>query len=107
MYWLTGVLGAVMVVAPYLMGYTTHPGAMWTSIVLGAVVVIASIFEAMDVNKAKWEYWLAAVAGLLAVIAPFVVGFTALTMALWTTLILGLIVLLLSGYELFFVQPTT
>lgn len=106
MYWVTGILGAAMVVAPFLMGYTTHPGAMWTSVVLGAVVVLASLFEGMDVNKAKWEYWLAGVAGLLAIIAPFVLGFTTLTMALWTVVILGAVVLLVSGYEIFFEQPT-
>ena len=35
MYWLTGVLGLILVVAPFIMGYTENLAALWTSIILG------------------------------------------------------------------------
>ncbi len=108
MFWLTGIAGLAMVFAPYVFGYTGNTNAMWTSITLGAVVAVASLLEGMDADKAKWEYWLAGIAGVAAVIAPFVLGFTTVTMALWTTIILGVIVTILAGYEVFFVaEPTS
>ncbi|MEZ4659799.1 MAG: SPW repeat protein [Caldilineaceae bacterium] len=107
MYWLTGVLGLALAVAPFLLGYSDHQMAMWTGIVLGVVVLVASIFEALDDSKAKWEWWVAGVAGLIAVIAPFVFGFSALATALWTMMILGVVVLVVAGYEVFFVQQPT
>lgn len=104
MYWLTGILGALFVVAPFVLGYRDNSYAMWTSVVLGAVVLLASIFEAYDASKNKWEYWLVGLAGILAVIAPFVFGFTTLTVAMWTAIIMGALMLLMSGYEVFFEQ---
>ena len=104
MYWLTGILGIVMAVAPYLLGYNDHSMAMWTSVVLGIVVGVVSIYEAMDAQHAKWEWWVVGIAGLLAVLAPFVFGFNTLTMALWTLVILGIVAVVLAGYEVFFVE---
>ncbi|GIV76287.1 SPW repeat protein [Litorilinea aerophila] len=104
MYWVTGILGLLLAVAPFALGYREHPGAMWTSVVLGVIVLLASLYEAIDKEKAKWEYWVAGVAGLLAIIAPFALGFSAMTSALWTTVILGAILLILAGYELFYVE---
>lgn len=106
MYWFTGLLGLAMAIAPFVQGYQANPVAMWTSIVLGVVVFAASVMEAMDVKHAQWEWWVAGVAGILAVLAPFVFGFTAVTVALWTLLLLGVIIVILAGYEVFFItQP--
>lgn len=104
MYWLTGILGFALAVAPFMLGYSDQRMAMWSGVVLGMVVVLASIFEAMDTSKAKWEWWVAGLAGLLAVIAPFVFGFSTMAIALWTTIGFGVVVLLLAGYEVFFVE---
>jgi len=106
MYWYTGLLGIAMAVAPFVLGYRDNTMAMWTSIVLGIVVIAASIVEGMDVKQAKWEWWVAGVAGVLAIVAPFVFGFTTLTVALWTFIVLGAAIVILAGYEVFFVaQP--
>lgn len=104
MYWLTGVLGLGMAVAPFAFGYNTNSLAMWTSIVLGLIVALVSFYEAMDESKAKWEWWVVGIAGILAVIAPFVFGFTLTTIALWTFIALGAIVFIVAGYEVFFVN---
>jgi hypothetical protein len=107
MYWLTGVLGIAMGVAPFVMGYSDNQAALWTSIVLGAVVLLASAIEGADLNKSQWEYWVVGLAGILAVIAPFVFGFGALTMAVWTVMALGAAFLILAAYEVLWVSPTT
>jgi hypothetical protein len=105
MYWVTGVLGLALIVAPFVLGYSDNTTALWASIVLGVVVAGVSLFEAWD--KARWEYWVAGAAGVLAVLAPFVLGFTAVTAALWASLILGAIIVILAGYEVFAVRPKT
>ena len=102
MYWLTGVLGLAMAVAPFAFGYNTNSFALWTSIVLGLIVALASFYEAMDAAKAKWEWWVVGIAGILAVIAPFVIGFTPATVAFWTIIALGVIVFFVAGYEVLF-----
>lgn len=104
MVWLTGLLGVFLGLAPFVLGYRDNTAAMWTSMILGAVVIVASLVEAMDVRKAKWEWWVAGIAGILTIVAPFVFGFTAPMVALYTTIILGVLIVILSGYEVFFVQ---
>jgi hypothetical protein len=104
MYWLTGILGLAMAVAPFALGYRDHTFAMWTSVILGVVVLLASLYEGMDERQAKWEWWVVGLAGVLAVIAPFAFGFTTMTVAFWAMLILGALVAILAGYEAFFVQ---
>ncbi|MEW5960624.1 MAG: SPW repeat protein [Chloroflexota bacterium] len=47
MYWLTGILGLIMIVAPYVLGFSGDPGALWTNIILGAVVFLASGYKAI------------------------------------------------------------
>lgn len=106
MYWLTGILGLVLGVAPFVLGYSTNANALWTSVILGAVVLLAAIYKAAFKTATTWEYWVMGVAGLLAVIAPFVLGFQALTFALWTMVIIGGIIVLVAAYELFYRRPT-
>jgi hypothetical protein len=107
MYWLTGILGVALGAAPFVLGYSDNSAAMWTSIGLGAVVIVLSALEAFEVNKQKWEYWVAGAVGLLAVIAPFVLGFSTITWAMWATVGFGALIILISGYEVFTEQVTT
>ena len=102
MYWLTGILGVAMAVAPYLLGYRDHTMALWTSVILGVVVVAVSIFEGTDARHAKWEWWIVGLAGILAAVAPFVFGFTALTVAFWTLVVLGIVAVVVAGYEVIY-----
>lgn len=81
MYWFTGLLGLAMALAPFIQGYQHNSIATWTSIVLGVVVLVVSVLEALDQKHAKWEWWVAGAAGILAVLAPFVFGFTAVAVA--------------------------
>lgn len=108
MYWFTGLFGLAMAVAPFAQGYQDHLSALWASIVLGVVVFAVSVIEAMDLKHAKWEWWVAGSAGILAALTPTVFGFAIVTAERWTLLLLGVIIVILANYELFFVeQPLT
>ncbi len=102
MYWITGILGLALIVAPFILGYNNTPVAMWSSIILGAAVVVVSIIKAIVHDTAKWEYWVVGILGLAAIVAPFVLGFRTQVRPLDASLILGAIVLVLSGYQVLF-----
>ena len=105
MFWLTGFLGILAIVAPFIFGFNTHQTAMITSLVLGAVLTITSVYEALADDKGRWEYWVAGIMGVLSIAAPFILGFSFLTGAVLTLTIIGLIAVLLSGSKLFFGMP--
>lgn len=83
MKWYTCILAALLIIAPFVLGYGNLPGAVWGSIILGAAALITGFME-----KFRW----AAVAGVLAFISPWVLGFSGTPVALWTTLILGALI---------------
>ena len=105
MYWITLILGLALIVAPFGLGYSGEPMALWTSIVLGLVVTLVSAYKAWARDTARWEYMVASIAGLLAVLAPFILGFSTLTMAVWASIILGALLAFLAGFEGFFAKP--
>lgn len=101
MYWLTGLLGIASAIAPFLMGYSDNGAAMWTSLTIGIVLVLVSAFEWVAEGRQAWEYWVAGIAGLTAIVAPFVLGFSALTVAVWTLVIIGVVAIIAAGIKLF------
>lgn len=101
MYWLTAILGLLMVIAPWVLGFSDNTNALWTSVALGAVLFLLSAVEAGQKGQVMWEYWLIGLVGLLAILAPFALGFSTLTAAMWSLIALGGLALILSGYEVF------
>ncbi len=109
MYWITGILGLLLILAPFVLGYSADPTALWSDVVLGAIVVLASAIKGFFPDGTRWEYWVAGLMGLLAIIAPFVLHFTVVATALWASIILGIVLAVLAGYKAFSMdrhQPT-
>jgi hypothetical protein len=102
MYWTTGILGFIFAVSPFVLGYSNNSVAMWTSILLGGSVIVASILEGVDINKGNWEYWVTGLVGLVAVAAPFLLGFGSLASAMWASVGIGLLLALVAGSKLYY-----
>lgn len=107
MYWLTGILGVVLIIAPFILGYSSNQAALWSSMLIGLVVALVSLYKALSKDTARWEYAVAAAMGLVAVFAPFMFGFSTIATAMWATIILGAIIAFVAGYQGFFAKPQT
>lgn len=107
MYWITGILGLAMAVAPFLFGYTSNQPALWTSILVGLLVVGASVWEMAKNDRENWEYWVAGILGLLAVAAPFILNFSGYAVAMWTSVTVGLLIAVVAGSRLWTGKPST
>jgi SPW repeat len=101
MFWVIGISGLALILAPYVFGYSDVGTALWTSIILGAAILIDSGIEGFLKDENKWEYWVAGTLGILAFIAPWMFGFSDNAAALWSSLALGTIVVILSGIKLY------
>lgn len=104
-YLLVGFLGLVSIVSPYMFGFSENAVALWTSLSVGAILLVASILEGIAADKERWEYWVVGIVGVGTVLAPFVLGFSALTTALWTLVIIGVATILVAGTKLFPGRP--
>jgi hypothetical protein len=102
MYWVTGILGLALVLAPFVFGYADNTAATWTSLILGGGTIIISFFEKLANNHDRWEYWVAMAAGVVAVIAPFVLGFGGWTVAMVATVAVGILLAAVAGTKLYY-----
>ncbi len=101
MYWITGILGVVFAVSPWLFGYADNSVALWTSLLVGVVTIIVSVIEGVQADKEQWEYWTAAILGIVTIFAPCVLGLRQSTSAVWTTVVMGALVTIFAGSRLF------
>lgn len=101
MYLLTGLLGLISVIAPFVMGYSGDSAALYTSLGVGVVLIITTVLEWAAEGRQMWEYWVAGVVGVGAIVAPYVLGFSGVTNAAWTMVIIGLFTVLTVGTKLF------
>lgn len=100
MYWITGILGAAMIIAPFIFGYSDNTAALWTSISIGLIVGVASWLEGIGKDREDWEYWIAELLGLFAIVAPFVFGFSTHSGAMWTSMTMGVLIAIMAGSRL-------
>lgn len=101
MYWVTGILAIVSAAAPFVFNYSQNTAALWTSLGVGGMLMLTSLFEGAAQEKENWEYWVAGIVGLGAIAAPFVFNFSGIGSAVWTMIAVGIITVLVSGTEIF------
>jgi thiosulfate reductase cytochrome b subunit len=100
------LLGIWFIVAPYALVFTSRPVEMWTSIAGGIILLVLAGWAVFseDARRRAWVQYVNGLVGIWFIIAPFVLALTARPQ-LWTSLIGGAIVLVLSGYLAFRVVP--
>jgi uncharacterized membrane protein HdeD (DUF308 family) len=103
--WVTLICGALLFISPWVLAFTVNPAAAWTAWIGGVVIAVMGI--AALTQFAEWEDWLALIAGVLMIISPWVLGFVAITYAVWTFVVLGLIVAVASVSEIWMVRHPT
>ncbi|EHR52128.1 SPW repeat protein [Saccharomonospora marina XMU15] len=84
--WVEVVLGVVLAVSP--LWFATNTAALWTMIVLGALIALDGLASLARPGMVYGE-GIQIVLGALAFISPWVMGYTELTGAAWTSWIVG------------------
>jgi hypothetical protein len=100
MYWMTGILGFVLMIAPFMFGYSFNAVALWASVLIGFATIAFSGMEGLQHDRETWEYCSVVVLGAIAVLSPFILGFASLSAALWTSIVMGVLIALFAGTKL-------
>ena len=100
--WASLICGALLILAPWAVGFASDPAATRTAWITGLVTVVLAI--AALARFAEWEEWVTAVLGVWMIVAPWIVGFASFHHASGTFLILGVVVLVASASELWQVR---
>ncbi|MBX6353047.1 MAG: SPW repeat protein [Thermoflavifilum sp.] len=99
--WLSALMGAWFIISPWVLSFQHQTAALWTSIVIGAIQLIASVWGALTRDTGSIRLWMAAISlitGVWFVIQPF--AFAQNTVTTWVTAVLGVITALLNVWNL-------
>ncbi|MFG1782700.1 SPW repeat protein [Rhodococcus oryzae] len=89
--WAAVVIGVVVALSPLWMD--TNDAAMWSMIVLGALVAVAGLAHMMSAEMPALP-WAMGVLGVLMFLSPWVMGFADMAGAAWTSWIGGVLTVL-------------
>ena len=95
---LNGLLGAWLVVSPWVLSFRDERMAMANFVVVG-VLLLAAALNAMVLPRA-WEEWTGAALGAWLVASPWILGFATHMTALQVALFTGLAAIVLSLWVL-------
>jgi general stress protein CsbA len=88
--WVTLILGLWLFVMPFVGLLPIESMAAANGYIFGAV--IAAVSAVALFWEQRWEEWVDVVLGLWLIAAPFVLGFTHDSMAMWSSMIIGLFI---------------
>jgi hypothetical protein len=92
------ICGVLLFIAPWVIGFSADMAAARTAWVGGIVIALMGIGALVQFSE--WEDWVALIAGVLMIISPWALGFAAMPYAVWTFVVLGVIVALASISEI-------
>lgn len=98
--WLVALTGLWEALAPFILGYSVTTIAMWNAIIVGVVLIILAIWAAVS-NQAGVDRnldWINVVLGVWLILAPFVLGYSAVLMAMWNDIIVGVVAIVLAAW---------
>jgi heme/copper-type cytochrome/quinol oxidase subunit 3 len=98
------VLGLILQISPWLLGFTTTAAAAWTAGIGGIVITVISF--AAFIHLREWKEWVSLMTGLSLVTAPWLFGFAAIPPAVGAHVVIGLLVTALAAIELWRVHGT-
>lgn len=100
--WANLVLAVLLFVSPWVLGFSAVQYAAWNAWISG-VVIAALAIGALSAFQ-EWEEWLNLIVGIWVVAAPWVLGFAAMAAAMWTHVVIGLLVVAAAAWEIWEVR---
>jgi hypothetical protein len=96
------IAGIALVLSPWYLGYTAVAAAAWNAWVTGAIIALIAVGALVAFNE--YEEWANLVVGLWIIAAPWVLGFSAVTAAMWAHVVAGIVIALLAAGGVWFVR---
>lgn len=96
------VAGLGLFLSPWYLGYMGEASAAWNAWIVGAMVALIAIGALVSFHE--YEEWANLVLGLWSIVAPWVLGFAAVTAAAWAHVIAGIVVAVLAAGNVWFVH---
>jgi len=112
--WVMLALAAWLFLSPWILGFTVgvanqgeavaagFSAAAWNAWVLGIVIAALALWAAFQF--AEWHDWANGILGVWLIVSPWILGFAAMTAAVWNHVIVGLLIAALALWEVWEVR---
>jgi len=88
--WINLILGVWLFITPFLGMDALNSMAAWNGYIFGVIVAALSIWALAQPRA--WEEWINLVVGVWLILAPFILGFSTNTTAMWNHIVVGVII---------------
>jgi SPW repeat len=102
--WANFILGVWLFFSPFALRFSETKSALYEHLILGFLIIAFALWRAIEMSEKSalaGASWTVAVLGVLALIAPFVLGYSAIAAAAWNDVIIGVAVTALAVYNAF------
>ncbi|MPR10812.1 SPW repeat protein [Microvirga tunisiensis] len=99
---ITALAGVFLIGSPWLFAFSGEQTAMWSAGLTGVLAIMIALAGFIELRE--WEGWASLALGLWAAVAPWALGFTAVTAAMACHLGVGLTVAALAALELWMIH---
>ena len=89
------IAGIALLLSPWYLAFVAESTAAWSAWIAGAVITLLAVGAVVAFHA--YEEWANLVIGAWTVIAPWVLGFAAVSSALWIHVIVGAVVAVLAA----------
>jgi len=96
--WVNLVCAVLLFISPWILAFSGDVMATRAAWISGVVVAIFAV--AALVQFAEWEEWVSLLLGVWMIVAPWVVGFPTVGLAVAAFVVLGIVVALASAAEI-------
>ena len=100
--WVNLVCAVLLFISPWILAFSGDVTATRAAWITGVVVAIFAV--AALVQFAEWEEWISLLLGVWMIVAPWVVSFSTVGVAVAAFVVLGLVVALASAAEIWQVR---
>jgi SPW repeat len=94
--WINLVLAVCLFFSPWAIGFVTDVTPTWNAWIVG--VALGALAIATLSVFAEWEEWVNVLLGLWLVVSPWLLGFATNVNAMWTHVIMGVLVAAASAW---------
>ena len=101
------LLGIWFIIAPFVLRFSDRPNIMWLSIIGGAILLLLAGWCVLDggARRQTWIQYVNGLVGLWFIIFPYVYPLGAVQNLQWTSIVGGLVVVVLSAWLAFSIIP--
>lgn len=93
------IAGLWLIVSPFFLAYGNLSRAMANDVILGIIIGILALVRFTGAYREGWISWVNVLLGIWVLISPWALGYADNSVVMRNNVILGIIVILLSGWS--------